>query len=45
MMCKSVDEAIAGAEALVVCKRVMEKAELQRLAAKFTKVFDLEYLL
>lgn len=45
MMCTSVDEAIAGAEALVVCKRVIGKAELQRLAAKFTKVFDLEYLL
>ncbi len=45
MMCTSVDEAIAGAEALVVCKRVIGKAELQRSAAKFTKVFDLEYLL
>jgi GDP-mannose 6-dehydrogenase len=45
MMCVSVDEAVAGAEALVICKRVIEKAELQRVAARFTKVFDLEYLL
>lgn len=45
MMCQSVEEAVTGAQALVVCKRVIGKAELQKVAAKFTKVFDLEYSL
>jgi GDP-mannose 6-dehydrogenase len=45
MMCGSLSETVAEAEALVVCKRVVGKADLQRVAAKFTNVFDLEYLL
>jgi GDP-mannose 6-dehydrogenase len=45
MMCSSIDLATAGADALVICKRVLGRAELQSLAEKFTKVFDVEYLL
>ncbi len=45
MMCQTPQEALADADALVICKRVLEKAELQRVAAGFTRVFDLEYLL
>jgi GDP-mannose 6-dehydrogenase len=45
MMCHSMDEAAEGAEALVLCKRVAGKPEIQRLATRFNKVFDLEYIL
>jgi GDP-mannose 6-dehydrogenase len=45
MMKKSVDTAVEGCQALVVCKRVMEKSALQRVAAAAPKVFDLEYVL
>jgi GDP-mannose 6-dehydrogenase len=45
MMCSSVEAAVADADALVVCKRVVPKEELKRLAGGFTRVFDLEYLL
>jgi GDP-mannose 6-dehydrogenase len=45
MMCASVDEAAAEADALVICKRVLPKPDLQRLATRFEKVFDLEYSL
>jgi GDP-mannose 6-dehydrogenase len=45
MMRQTLDETLAGAEALVVCKRVVGNAEMKRVAAQFTKVFDLERLL
>jgi GDP-mannose 6-dehydrogenase len=45
MMCRTAHEALESADALVLCKRLLDRAELQREAARFSRVFDLEYLL
>jgi GDP-mannose 6-dehydrogenase len=45
MMSQNIQEALADADALVVCKRVLERSEIQRIATGFPRVFDLEYLL
>jgi GDP-mannose 6-dehydrogenase len=45
MLMPSIEAAVAGADGLILCKRVADPARLRQLAAARRHVFDLEYLL